>query len=159
MASPEIKRNFFRILPFGLIWLFFSFVYSLLERGLLGELNHYPSTGNPYNFGRTIFVTAAIAFLLGMIIGTLEILYVNKFFQRRRFAQKLVLKTLLYVAFITVFLALNTVIFNALELNENIFSSIVWNNFQLFFFQLCFLERVGVYRGHRGGEFILYGSE
>ncbi|MBC7886466.1 MAG: hypothetical protein H7Z13_01155 [Ferruginibacter sp.] len=88
MPAPKTFRNIFRIIPFGLIWLFFSIVYSLLERALLGNLDHYPSTGNPYNFIRTFFVTAASALLLGLLVGTIEILSLNRLFLKKSFLFK-----------------------------------------------------------------------
>jgi len=56
MLSPKTKRNISRIIPFGVIWLLFSIVYSQLEKGFLGDLTYYPATGNPYNFSRNIFI-------------------------------------------------------------------------------------------------------
>jgi len=38
--SPKHKRNIFRILPFGLFWTAFGLIYSLMEKGLLGNLDH-----------------------------------------------------------------------------------------------------------------------
>ena len=58
-----------RIIPFGVIWLVFSLIYTILEKGLLGDLNHYPSTGNPYNFSRNIFVTPVAALVTGKRSG------------------------------------------------------------------------------------------
>ena len=55
MLSPKTKRNISRIIPFVVIWFIFSVVYTLLEKGLLGNLTYYPSTGNSYDFGRNIF--------------------------------------------------------------------------------------------------------
>ena len=93
MLSPKTKRNLTRIIPFGLIWLVFSLAYSLLEKGLLGDLHLYPSTGNPYNFNKTIIVTAVIAVLLGLVIGAIEILYLSKLFVQKSFTKKILSKT------------------------------------------------------------------
>src|SRR6188768_1282280 len=105
MLSPKAKRNIFRIIPFGLIWLTFGIIYSLLERGLLGELHNYPSTGNPYSFSSTIFVTGAI-----------EVLYFYKLFHQNSFVQKIFYKTIIYLAIIISFLLINTAIYNSVEL-------------------------------------------
>lgn len=80
MITPKYKRNINRILPFGLIWLVFSLIYTILERGLLGDLNFYPSSGNQYIFGRNIIAIPLLATIFGTIIGILEILYFNKWF-------------------------------------------------------------------------------
>jgi hypothetical protein len=49
-------------------------IYTLLERGLLGSLRYYPSTGNAYVFARNIFTTL----LSALITGILEIIYFSK---------------------------------------------------------------------------------
>jgi adenylate cyclase len=41
MLPPKAKRNISRIIPFGLIRLILSIVYSLLERELLSVLNNF----------------------------------------------------------------------------------------------------------------------
>ena len=89
MLSPKTNRNILRIIPFGVIWLVFSIIYTLLEKGLLGDLDHYPSTGNPYNFTRNIFVTPIAALITGLFIGTLEIMYFNKWFAQKSFSKKI----------------------------------------------------------------------
>jgi adenylate cyclase len=138
MLSPETKRNISRIIPFGLIWLAFSFVYSLLERGLLGELTTYPSTGNPYHFSSTMFTTAVTALVLGLLVGAIEIQYFEKLFARVSFAKKIVYKTVLYLIIIIAFLLITTIIYNAIELKRSVFSKPVWNNAWLFLVSYAF---------------------
>lgn len=138
MLSPGAKRNIYRVIPFGLIWLIFSIVYSLLERGLLGNLNYYPSTGNPYHFGKTITISVAIAVVIGCIIGSVEVLYLYKLFQRESFIKKIFYKTTLYLAVIVIFLLINTATYNALELKTGIFEKLVWVNVWAFFNNFSF---------------------
>ena len=132
MFSPETKRNFSRVVPVALIWLLFSIVYTLLEKGLLGRLTGYPSTGNPYNFSRNIFVTPVSALLTGIIIGTMEIKYFYGLFIRMSFTKKIVLKSITYLAIIIAFLLMVTAVSNSLELHRNIFDSSVWANVRIF---------------------------
>ena len=93
MLSPKTKRNISRIIPFGVIWLIFSIVYTLLEKGLLGNLDYYPSTGNSFDFARNIFATPISAFITGLLIGALEILYFNKWFIQKSFSKKILFKS------------------------------------------------------------------
>src|SRR6186713_2127976 len=104
MITPAIRKNISRIIPFGLVWLVFSTIYSLLEKGLLDDLDKYPATGNPYRFSSNILITPLVALIAGLVIGTIEILYLNKLFIRRSFTKKIVYKTLLYLAMIIFFL-------------------------------------------------------
>ena len=138
MLSPKTKRNFFRIIPFGIIWLIFSLVYSLLERGLLGNLYYYPSTGNPYNFNKTIWITAITAFVLGLLIGTAEVLYLHRLFTKKRFIKKIVYKLFVYLVIIILFLLFTTIFYNAVLLRKSIFDKMVLDNVWLFFADFAF---------------------
>ena len=138
MLSPKTKRNIARIIPFGLIWLIFSVVYSLLERGLLGNLTYYPSTGNPYNFSTTIFTTAIIALLSGLLVGAIEILYISKRFIQKSFFKKIVYKILIYCAIIILFLLITTLAYNSIGLKAGVFDQEVLNNVWLFFSDYAF---------------------
>lgn len=104
MIAPKYKRNINRILPFGLIWLVFSLIYTILERGLLGELNFYPSSSNQYIFGRNIIVIPMLATIFGAITGILEILYFNKWFIRISFIKKIIYKSSIYLLIIILLL-------------------------------------------------------
>lgn len=136
--TASAKLNFFRIIPFGLIWLVFGIVYSLLERGLLGELHYYPSTGNPYNFSKAIFITSVLALVLGLLIGTIEILYLHKSFLRDSFIRKLLFKTAIYALIIILFLLVITATYNSFELKTNVLDKSVWKNVGIFFSNFAF---------------------
>jgi len=138
MLSPITKRNIYRIIPFGLIWLVSSVVYSLLERGLLGKLDYYPSTGNPYNFGKTILITAATSLILGLFTGTIEILYLYRLFVQKSFIKKIFYKTFIYLTIIISFLLLNTIIFNSIQLQTGVWNKQVWSNVWAFFSNYAF---------------------
>jgi len=140
MLSPKTRRNIFRIIPFGVIWLIFSIVYSLLEWGILGDLNYYPSTGNPYNFRANIFVTPISALITGLLIGTIEILYFNKLFMQKSFSKKILYKCIIYLAIILSFLIVLTAIANSIELQTAVFNKQVWDNVWAFFFDHAFLS-------------------
>lgn len=104
MLSLKARRNIVRILPFGVLWLVFSIVYTLLEKGLLGNLPYYPSTGNPYFFGRNIITTPLASLVTGLGIGILEVYYFNKWFIKRSFSRKILYKSAIYLIIILLFL-------------------------------------------------------
>ena len=55
MLTPQQNRNLIRIIPFGIIWGVFGFLYVLLEYGLLGDSLVYPSTNNIYSVRTSLF--------------------------------------------------------------------------------------------------------
>jgi adenylate cyclase len=140
MLSPKTKRNLFRIIPFGLMWLLFSFVYTLLEKGILGASTYYPSTGNPYNFRSAIYLTPISALLTGLFLGTLEILYINKWFSHLSFAKKIGYKSTIYLIIISLFLILVTAFSNYLERGTGFFSKEIWDIVWAFVFTYTFLS-------------------
>ena len=144
MLSPKTKRNIYRIVPFGIIWGIFSLVYTLLEKGILGKLDYYPSTGNPYTFHWNIVITPMVALVTGLVIGSIEILYFNKLFIHKSFTQKIIFKSAIYLAIIVSFLLIVTAVANANELRTSIFSKQVRENVWAFFSDYAFLS-VGLY--------------
>ena len=140
MLSPKTKRNILRIIPFGIIWLTFSLIYTVLEKGLLGDLKQYPSTGNPYNFSRNIFVTPLAALITGLFIGALEILYFNKWFAQRSFSKKIFYKSAIYLVVILLFAIFLSLVANFVELRKGVFNQLVWNNVWAFISDYAFLS-------------------
>ena len=138
MLSPKNRRNISRIIPFGIFWLVFSLIYSFLEKGLLGDLNYYPSTKNPYDFIGNLSVAATSAFLTGLVLGSIEILYLNKIFSGRSLIKKIVYKTLIYAVLIISFLLLNTLFTASIRLETNILDIRVWTNVWSFFSKFAF---------------------
>lgn len=133
MLSAKARRNISRIIPYGVIWLVFSFVYTLMEKGFLGALDYYPVTGNPYSFGNSLLFTPITASLTGLFIGTLEILYFNKRFRYMSFSKKIVFKSVLYLVIILLFLLFLVLSGSSIQSGAGIFSRQVWDIVRAFF--------------------------
>ncbi len=142
--TPTIKRNIYRVIPFGVIWLVFSITYVLLEKGLLGNFTYYPSTGNPYSFTRSFFTTSITALIAGLLIGAMEIGWFSKLFIKKSFSKKIIYKSLLYLAIITAFLLITAVIANPLAQQGRFGDKQLWENVGAFFFNFSFLS-VAIY--------------
>ena len=129
-----------RIVPFGIIWFAFSIIYTLLEKGLLGDLDHYPSTGNPYNFERNILVTPVAALITGLFIGTLEVLYFNKWFSQKSFTRKILYKSTVYLVILLLFTIILSLAANFVQLKTSVFSRQVWTNVWTFVSHYSFIS-------------------
>lgn len=114
MLSPKTKRAIARVIPFGVLWFIFSLIYCMLERGILGDLDYYPSTGNQYKFEANIIAIPALCLMMGLLTGVLEIGYFSKWFIKKSFARKIVFKSFLYLIIVNLFLAV-TLLMNALN--------------------------------------------
>ena len=117
MLSPKNRRNVARVIPFGVLWFVFSLIYCILEKGILGDLDYYPSTGNQYKFATNIFFIPAAGLMMGLLTGILEIGYFSKWFIKKSFTRKIVFKSLLYLIITIVFLFV-LVLSNALYTNS-----------------------------------------
>jgi adenylate cyclase len=117
MLLPKTERYIKRVIPFGLLWFIFSLIYVLLERGIIGNLDHYPSTGVDYDFARNIIVNPSSGLLMGLLTGILEIGYFSTWFLKNSFAKKVILKSLIYLFVVIVFLVILTFINTLYTLN------------------------------------------
>jgi adenylate cyclase len=61
MMTPKLQRYISQITPFGIIFFVFGLIYALLEKGLLGGLKYYPSTGLPYDFEVSLYFSFTMA--------------------------------------------------------------------------------------------------
>ena len=96
--NPKLKRQLQQIIPVGIIWVFFSLSYMLLEKGLLGDLDYYPSTQNPYKFNLGILgVTMFIVFITGLLFGLVEVRLLHRRLDQYSFVKRTAIKLLIYL--------------------------------------------------------------
>lgn len=144
--SPKHKRNIYRILPFGFFWAAFGIIYSLIEKGVLGNLDYFPSTGNSYDFFSAIVITSILAAIMGWIIGAAEIFFLNKYFSQRSFGTKIIIKTFLYLIAICIFLVILTFTINSSRLDLPFYNPMVVTSVLSFFQNFVFWSAV-IYMG------------
>ena len=138
MLKAKTKRNILRIIPFGIIWFLFSVIYLFLEKGILGDAEYYPSTGNPYEFYSQFLTTTISSTVTGLLIGIFEIFFLNKVFKNISFSKKIIYKAIFYILIIIIFLLFNTFIANAIETGKSISDPELWGNVLMFFSDFAF---------------------
>lgn len=132
MLSAKHKRTIRLIIPFGIIWLVFGIVYSLVVKGLLGNINYYPSTGNPYDFTSSIMATSVFALIMGLLMGAIEVYFLHKLFIKKLFWKKMAMKTIIYIVAIVIFLLFLTDISNSIILKLSVIDPAVIHAVLLF---------------------------
>ena len=132
MFSKKHTQRIRTILQFGIIWLVFGIVYSLLEKGLLGNSDHYPSTGNPYHFKESIIINGIATFIMGIMQGIIEFYFLRRLFINRSFRKKIVWKTWIYIFIIIVFILCLNSVYNSNALHVSLFSNEVMRTNLLF---------------------------
>lgn len=138
--NPEFKRNISKIAAVSIIWYISSLVFLFIEKGVLGTLSYYPSTGNQFNFYRSLFVGPFFSMIAGTILGAIEVFWLNKQFRNTTFGRKILLKTLFYLIAIVAFTFLGTVISNSFTLDEPILSKQVLNSVINFFGDFAYIS-------------------
>ena len=117
ILSPKNQRDITRIIPFGVIWFVFSLLYCVLEKSLLGNLGHYPSSGVKYDFAGNVVAIPSTGLIMGLLTGILEISYFSKRFIKNSFAGKILFKSIVYLVISIIYLILLSFV-NALFAND-----------------------------------------
>ena len=143
MISPKNRRLLLQIIPFGIVPGVFSLIYSLLERGILGNNHFYPSTGNPYT--PQLIVPAILSMIFGWLLGAFEVMYLNKWFQKKSFTTKIIFKATIHL--VTLVIASLTIItfINAVGLGLNPFDRQLWSYTVTFLSDLAFWSIVAYF--------------
>ena len=96
VLSPKSRWNISRVLPFGIIYLVTTWVFILIELSVF-----HSAPGNDYfvisvNFSMALFVTLS-TFLVGLLIGVVEMIWLRNLFKDRPLFQKIAYKLAIYV--------------------------------------------------------------
>ncbi|MCR9250150.1 MAG: adenylate/guanylate cyclase domain-containing protein [bacterium] len=144
--KPANKYKLKRILPFVVIWTISGILYVIIEKGLMGDSKTYPSTGNIYEFGTSAFFTIFGTFIMGTVMGTIEITVLSRMFNRSSLGIKIILKSVTYIVSIVTFLVILTMVSNSIRMVQPVFSAVVYTSMKQFIFNFVFLSIV-IYAG------------
>ncbi len=120
-----------RILPFGIIWFLFSQIFLISDYTAVGDLNDIPDTAIKLDLGIYFFATLAVS-VLGLLVGAIELVYLNNRFAQKSFIQKIVYKTLFYGLLLFCVMVVFFPIAAAMELGTSVISKQVWDKFLSF---------------------------
>ncbi|GAB4245742.1 MAG: adenylate/guanylate cyclase domain-containing protein [Ekhidna sp.] len=93
--APKTKRNLSRILPFGIIWWACALVFFITEMGVTRYQNLNPETDITLSLPVIIFAHVLI-FFIGLLVGTLEMVYLEKRFRHLSLRRKISYKFGIY---------------------------------------------------------------
>lgn len=125
MLSPKFKRNASRILPFGLIWLVSGLVFLVVERGALQDMDLQNTSVIEMNFEIFVFSSLAIT-IVGLLVGTIELLFINRIFENKSFLKKILYKSLFYSLLLFLITIITFPIAVSMELQLNLLDIRVW---------------------------------
>ena len=130
MLSPKTQRNISRIIPFGLIWFLTALVFFIVEKAAIGDSDS-PTAAIDISFEIFIFGMIVIT-CLGLLVGVIEIFYMDKAFAKLSFSKKILYKIIIYFLMLFVVTILTFPIAASIELNTTIFDSQVWDKLFLY---------------------------
>ena len=126
----KYRRYFSQAFTFALIWGIFGFIYIIVEKGILGDANFYPATDNRYDFGTSVLYAPLGGFMMGFIMGWIEVLWLKKKFITSPFWYKILFKGIFYLLLIIAFLiflsfGINSTRYDAGPFDENVVNSVL----------------------------------
>lgn len=137
--TAKTKRNFIRVLPFGLIWLLTGWVFLLTETLITGNQNLSPGSAVTLNLPVFIFASLSVA-VVGLLIGVVELVVLEKKFKRYSFATKVVAKFAIYLLLMLLVMAIAFPLATGIELSVSIFDDAVFVKTITFFKSLTFVN-------------------
>lgn len=139
MLSQKQKRNIVQILPFGVIWLLFGMIFLLVEFAATKDYDYRPKGVIEIDWQVFIFATIAVTFV-GILIGVIELLFLNRLFSKSSFLKKIIGKLVIYSIFLFLIIVIMFPLAASIELNTTILDNLVWKKFSDYLQSVTFLS-------------------
>lgn len=136
--SPKTKRNISRIIPFAIIWVVIGWITDISEIGIRGDQNLNPETDIDLTLPVLIFASIANA-IVGAIVGALEVVFLEKRFQKRTLWAKLFYKFLIYLILILLIMVVIYPIALSIESGASLLQAEIWQKLGRFLMSVSFL--------------------
>ncbi|MCG8373620.1 MAG: adenylate/guanylate cyclase domain-containing protein [Balneolales bacterium] len=138
-VPPKVKRNISRIIPFGFIWLFCGWVFLINDLSLTRNQNLNPETDITITLPVFIFANISL-FLVGLLIGTMEMVVFEKRFRKFSLLGKIGTKLLIYLGLLFIIVVVTYLIAGAIEMKLPPYHSEVLNKMGRFLGSITFLN-------------------
>ena len=136
--SPKAKRNISKILPFSVIWVLTGWVIIITELGVTKSENYHPDTDISFTLPVLIFANVA-NILVGLMVGTLEVIYLQRRFASHSLKTKFFNKFLIYLALFIVVIVVFYPIAFTIESGIPLTKMEGWSKLGRFLFSTTFL--------------------
>jgi adenylate cyclase len=137
--APKARRNLYRILPFPVIWILTGWVFMLVEFAATGSTDPSPAGAIQVNLPVMLFAAMAMA-LVGLLVGLIELVYLENLFRSRSFLVKTTLKLTIYTLLFLLIIVVTYPIAASLELGVPVWHSEVWIKFNTFLHSWVFFS-------------------
>lgn len=136
--TPKAKRNISRIAPFAIIWVVSGWITDITELGITRNQNINPDTDISLTIPVLIFASLA-NIVVGLIVGILEVVYLEKRFSNRSLRAKFFYKFLIYLALFIVIIVVLFPVATSLETGISLLEADPWQKLGRFLLSISFL--------------------
>ena len=136
--TPKTKRNISRIIPFAIIWLLSGWITDITELGATRNQNLNPDTDISFTIPVLIFASLA-NILVGLIVGVIEVVYLEKKFSNRTIREKFFYKFLIYLTFFIIIIVVLFPLASTLESGISLLEADAWQKLGRFLLSISFL--------------------
>ncbi len=137
--SPKLKRNIARIIPFGVIWLVVSWVFLISDLTLTRSQNINPDTDITLTLPVFIFASVAVT-VVGLMVGTFEMVVLEKRFSRFSLTKKVVYKFTIYLFLALLVISVAYPIAASIEASTPVYDPEIWRKMSRFFSSATFFN-------------------
>ena len=136
--SPKAKRIISRITPFAIIWLLIGWIIDITVFDVTRHQNLNSETDISFTIPVLIFASLANV-LVGLIVGVLEVVYLEKRFSNRPLSAKIFYKFLIYLTLFVVIIVLFFPVAVMFETGGSLLEVEVWQKLGRFLLSISFL--------------------
>lgn len=129
--APKTRRNIIRILPFGVIWFGFSVIFLISDYAAVGDQGGIPDSAIQLDLGIFFFASLAVS-AVGLLVGTIELVYLHDRFANNSLTRKIVYKTLFYSGLLFGVTLITFPIAASMELGAPLWDERVWDKLATF---------------------------
>jgi len=130
--SAKNKYYLKRILPFGIIWLAIALLIMWSQYAVNPEQTEISESDIPLTPTIVVFASISI-FIVGCLVGIIEVFIVNKLFVKQSFPKKIIAKLFLYTVVLSVLVLFLYLLAASIVSKEPMFSKKIWNEYVAFF--------------------------
>ena len=138
MLTPKAKRNLSRIIPFGIIWLLSGWIADIVKIGETQNQTFNPDTDISLTLPVLIFASLA-NFLVGLLVGALEVIYLEKKFSKRTLRAKFFYKFIIYLSLFILIIVIFFPVASYLETGISLLEAEAWQKLGRFLISVSFL--------------------
>ena len=128
--SPRARRNTLRIVPFGVIWFLVDQVFTISDRAIAAS-SGVPNTPIEVDLGIYLFASLAVA-SVGLLVGAIELLFLDRRLASLSLGSKLVAKTLFYAVLLAGVIVVTFPVAAAMEMDTGLGDGRVWGRLREF---------------------------